>query len=1003
MTVGGDFVFADTTSGGQEISTPLANNNYGNINYELLDQELEKILVRQEDPLEYLKRLVTINQGNVSIYTDFQSMKEEINGKSSISTGNESDVTYYLKNGGKNIQTGDIFDIKLRFFTEDNSPLSLVYKPNDSISSIGYSATGNKSTVIWIEVEALDTAGQKLSNLNWILTSQLLISNEVAVFKESERPVLFNLENWSSGNVISEPASGATTTSDGYIIMGGTGNVGGYNPEIKHPLVGWSGGAIISDAGTASMGIAGSSYVQETNVYEPTGHTGFVIPETSFQEVYTPFSKSLEEMTGMPDIYGRAGAHSVGIMFASTKPKKIISYSSIDIETGDKERLEPSTSVDTTPSAPSEGQSFTVPKVGPEILDYSFKELRINNILNINGEGQFSGGYTYIEYVYNKLYNVTVNYQDELGKNLSDPIILKGQLGQNYTSEQKEFPSYSFKSVIGNTSGNFTKDNQVITYIYTRNTEGTLTPNEYQLSGNRKVTGTYSGDIKRVKLEVNGNLLPANTTVAENGTFSYYVDVAITKETDQVYIIGYDKDGKQLDRKQVKIINNSSVTQGNVVPDDYYLSGDRKVTGKYFGDIKRIKLEVNGKTLSTSATVASDGTFSFYADKSITKETDTVYVIGCDKNGKELDRKQVRIIKDLPPVPTGTLTPKEFNLLNERRITGTYVGSVYQIRLEVNGTLLSAVSTVASDGTFSYYVGSTIKSVTDKVYVLGYDKNGNQLDKKQVVIIKPTVVTQGALTPNKYQVAVDRKITGKYTGDVKRVRLEVNGVLLSAVTDVLSDGTFSYYAGATIKVSTDKVYVIGFDKDGKQLDKKQVELIQPAAPTQGTLTPKNFIVGVDRRIGGEYTGDVKQVKLEVNGVLVSAVAMVAPDGTFSYYAGSEIKSVNDQVYMIGLDKDGKQLDRKKVNISEPTKGTLLPKEYSIKNDRRVTGTYTGDVKRIKLEINGVLLSPLATVSTDGTFSYYVGSEIKTTTDKVYVIGYDLDGKQLDKKIVTVFK
>ncbi|BAV02986.1 MucBP domain-containing protein [Lactococcus formosensis] len=64
--------------------------------------------------------------------------------------------------------------------------------------------------------------------------------------------------------------------------------------------------------------------------------------------------------------------------------------------------------------------------------------------------------------------DVLIKYVDELGNDLMDNIVLKGSIGQTYTSEQKEFEGYAFKEVQGNPTGTFTDQKETITYVYTK-------------------------------------------------------------------------------------------------------------------------------------------------------------------------------------------------------------------------------------------------------------------------------------------------------------------------------------------------------------------------------------------------------------------------------------------------------------------------------------------------------------------------------------------------------
>ncbi|EHB6471280.1 MucBP domain-containing protein, partial [Enterococcus faecalis] len=49
--------------------------------------------------------------------------------------------------------------------------------------------------------------------------------------------------------------------------------------------------------------------------------------------------------------------------------------------------------------------------------------------------------------------DVTVHYEDDKGEKISDDVVLKGNVGDDYTSEQKAIPGYTFSKVEGTATG----------------------------------------------------------------------------------------------------------------------------------------------------------------------------------------------------------------------------------------------------------------------------------------------------------------------------------------------------------------------------------------------------------------------------------------------------------------------------------------------------------------------------------------------------------------------
>lgn len=119
------------------------------------------------------------------------------------------------------------------------------------------------------------------------------------------------------------------------------------------------------------------------------------------------------------------------------------------------------------PSKTLEGEIGTSYNVEPiNISGYRYKQLSENSAPL---SGAFSNSLKKIEFIYEKLIpvkNVTVKYVNTLGEKLEE-VILSGNIGEEFKTEQKVFPGYKFKKVEGPTTGKFTDQTQTITYTYT--------------------------------------------------------------------------------------------------------------------------------------------------------------------------------------------------------------------------------------------------------------------------------------------------------------------------------------------------------------------------------------------------------------------------------------------------------------------------------------------------------------------------------------------------------
>ncbi|BDH80595.1 MucBP domain-containing protein [Lactococcus lactis] len=103
-----------------------------------------------------------------------------------------------------------------------------------------------------------------------------------------------------------------------------------------------------------------------------------------------------------------------------------------------------------------------------KIIDgYTFKEVQGSATSTFTNQAQI------VIYVYTKDSvaggNVTAKYVDTDGNKISDDVVKPGNVGDEYTTEQKTIDGYTFKEVQGSATGTFTDKVQTVTYVYTKN------------------------------------------------------------------------------------------------------------------------------------------------------------------------------------------------------------------------------------------------------------------------------------------------------------------------------------------------------------------------------------------------------------------------------------------------------------------------------------------------------------------------------------------------------
>lgn len=158
--------------------------------------------------------------------------------------------------------------------------------------------------------------------------------------------------------------------------------------------------------------------------------------------------------------------------YYSDSPGAIIHYKTED---GTELLTSPTLIGESGDTIPSEVRDFTGYTLVFVPEEDSFKKAQLTNLT----------------YVYRKnpvAATVTVKYIDTQGNSISDYIPLSGNVGQEYTTEQKIISGYTFKEVQGNKSGLLSTTPQTVTYIYTKNPieikTGTVTIKYVDTNGN---------------------------------------------------------------------------------------------------------------------------------------------------------------------------------------------------------------------------------------------------------------------------------------------------------------------------------------------------------------------------------------------------------------------------------------------------------------------------------------------------------------------------------------
>ena len=326
------------------------------------------------------------------------------------------------------------------------------------------------------------------------------------------------------------------------------------------------------------------------------------------------------------------------------------------------------------------------------------------------------------------------------------------------------------------------------------------------------------------------------------------------------------------------------------------------------------------------------------------------------------------------------LKPQEYHV-GDVNITGTYTGDMSLGRLTVNGKVVSWGGSF-KDGQFSYYVGvGKLKVVLD-----GYNKEKELIDSKEIEVISES---SGSIDQVDTYKLGDSTITGTYTGDIHKGKLVVNGEVISW-GGTYKDGKFSYYVNSQIIKAGDQATIQGYDKFDTPLGDPQSVTI---GEQLGQLTEAHR-VGISTVIEGNYTGDVYQGILLVNGEKVSQGGSFK-DGKFSYYVGNLKVSEDDQVVLMGANNRGQQIPGSEIGVTIQTPTAEINElTYKI-GTQTIKGAYGSDtqVHQGHLFVNGKLISKGGSFK-DGAISYYVKPDLIKADDQVTMNFYDGSGNLL---------
>ncbi|EUJ26347.1 hypothetical protein PCORN_15221 [Listeria cornellensis FSL F6-0969] len=428
-------------------------------------------------------------------------------------------------------------------------------------------------------------------------------------------------------------------------------------------------------------------------------------------------------------------------------------------------------------------------------------------------------------------------------------------------------------------------------------TSGAITTNDFIIGTDSYIKGTYTGDVTKIGLEVNNT--PQQIINATGSPYQYYAKGKINAPTDQVNIIGYDKDGNELQKTKVNV---QKPTAGQITLNPFYLGKDNYVTGQFSGDVAKISLTVNDAE-STKITVTTTN-FQYYANKLIRNMTDKVKLTAYDINGKILATQPVIIAKEAATVGAITsLAP--FKIGKDNYVTGQFSGDIAKISMTVNNAEGTKITVSAPD--FKYYANNVIRNLSDTAKLTAYDNVGKVLDTKTITVLNGISLPGSIDTIAPFKIGKDNYITGTFTGDIVKVELQINKAPQQRIN--VKDYIIKYYAKTNITNTNDVIELVGYNTAGDVVSTKAV----PVTSANGGVTVNPYVLG-DGYVKGQFTSDVARISLTVNNAKKTTISVPPTGSDFQYYAKPLIKNRTDTVSLTAYDSLGGEIQTVSVPI-----------------------------------------------------------------------------------------
>ncbi|EOL45150.1 leucine-rich repeat domain-containing protein [Enterococcus caccae] len=245
-------------------------------------------------------------------------------------------------------------------------------------------------------------------------------------------------------------------------------------------------------------------------------------------------------------------------------------------------------------------------------------------------------------------------------------------------------------------------------------------------------------------------------------------------------------------------------------------------------------------------------------------------------------------------------------------VTGEVLSTaIKKIEMHVNGKVIRG-GIIYADNSYEIEAEDTIRSLEDKVEVVGLDRKGKELSR-QIVALEKAEITLSAADYTMF----DEEITGVAGNKMDEVSLLIEGEIID-----------------TVKVNGDQTFVISVEPREITSIKDHVEIVGSVAGRElgriaVTLNPfgldaelPNYVLGKNQKVTGKLTGKdltkAQKVRLFVNRKRYTTVD-IKPDGTFEIDSAVFITDIKDNVQISVLNEKGNEIGRYQIIVTSEGK------------------------------------------------------------------------------------